>query len=75
MCWRGGAATAIRQSTKRNGHMERAQRAHTEESYGLYMGEPDLKNVNAALRDWEVFYNTVRPHHSLDMKTLAEYLS
>jgi hypothetical protein len=38
------------------------------------MGELDLKSVNKALRDWETFYNTVRPHHSLALRTLAEYL-
>jgi transposase len=62
-------------SPKLNGHVERAQRTHTEEFYDLYMGELDLKSVNEALRDWEVFYNTVRPHHSLDLRTPAEYLS
>lgn len=62
-------------SPKLNGHVERAQRTHTEEFYDLYMGELDLKSVNVALREWEVFYNTVRPHHSLDLKTPAEYLS
>ncbi len=61
-------------SPKLNGHVERAQRTHTEEFYDLYMGELDLKSVNEALRDWEVFYNTVRPHHSLDLRTPAEYL-
>jgi transposase InsO family protein len=61
-------------SPKLNGHVERAQRTHTEEFYDLYMGELDLKSVNEALREWEVFYNTVRPHHSLDLKTPAEYL-
>jgi transposase InsO family protein len=38
------------------------------------MGELDLKSVNEALREWETFYNTVRPHHSLDLKTPEEYL-
>jgi len=61
-------------SPKLNGHVERAQRTHTEEFYDLYMGELDLKSVNKALRDWENFYNTVRPHHSLDLMTPAEYL-
>lgn len=61
-------------SPKLNGHVERAQRTHTEEFYDLYMGELDLKSVNAALREWENIYNTVRPHHSLDLKTPAEYL-
>lgn len=61
-------------SPKLNGHVERAQRTHTEEFYDLYMGELDLKSVNEALREWEIFYNTVRPHHSLDLKTPSEYL-
>jgi len=38
------------------------------------MGELDLKHVNAALREWERIYNEVRPHHSLDLMTPAEYL-
>lgn len=62
-------------SPKLNGHVERAQRTHTEEFYDLYMGELDLKSINEALREWELFYNTVRPHHSLDLKTPEEYLS
>jgi putative transposase len=61
-------------SPKLNGHVERAQRTHSEEFYDLYMGELDLKSVNEALREWEHYYNTVRPHHSLDLKTPAEYL-
>jgi transposase InsO family protein len=61
-------------SPKLNGHVERAQRTHTEEFYDLYMGELDLKSVNRALRDWENFYNRVRPHHSLDLMSPAEYL-
>jgi transposase InsO family protein len=61
-------------SPKLNGHVERAQRTHTEEFYDLYMGELDLKSVNDALREWEYFYNNIRPHHSLDLKTPAEYL-
>jgi transposase InsO family protein len=61
-------------SPKLNGHVERAQRTHTEEFYDLYMGALDLKSVNEALRSWEHFYNTLRPHHSLDLKTPAEYL-
>jgi putative transposase len=61
-------------SPKLNGHVERAQRTHTEEFYDLYMGELDLKSVNEALKEWEHFYNTVRPHHSLDLKTPGEYL-
>ena len=61
-------------SPKLNGHVERAQRTHTEEFHDLYMGELDLKSLNNALREWETFYNMDRPHHSLDFMTPAEYL-
>lgn len=59
-------------SPKLNGHVERAQRTHTEEFYDYYMGELDLKSVNEALVEWEIFYNTVRPHRSLDLRTPLE---
>jgi putative transposase len=61
-------------SPKLNGHVERAQRTHTEEFHDLYMGEQDLKSLNNALLEWETFYNMDRPHHSLDLMTPAEYL-
>jgi transposase InsO family protein len=61
-------------SPKLNGHVERAQRSHAEDFYDYYMGDLDLKSINEALREWETFYNTVRPHHSLNLKTPAEYL-
>jgi hypothetical protein len=61
-------------SPKLNGYVERAQRTHSEEFYDFYMGELDLKSVNNALLDWEHFYNTLRPHHSLDLLSPAEYL-
>lgn len=49
-------------------------RTHTEEVYDLYMAELDMKSVKRALRDWEHFCNRVRPHHSLDLLSPAEYL-
>jgi len=64
-------------SPKLNGHVQRAQRTHTKDTkefYDLYMGELDLKIVNKALLDWEYFYNTLRPHHLLDLLSPAEYL-
>lgn len=61
-------------SPKLNGHVERAQRTHREEFYELYLGELDLKSINRALREWENFYNRIRPHHSLDLMSPAEYL-
>jgi transposase InsO family protein len=52
-------------SPKLNGHVERAQRTHTEEFYELYDGDLEIEPLNKALRRWEDIYNTVRPHQSL----------
>ena len=62
-------------SPKLNGHVERAQRTHTEEFYQLYDGDLAMAPLNQALRQWEQVYNTIRPHHSLDGCTPAEYLA
>ena len=61
-------------SPKLNGHVERAQRTHTEEFYELYDGDLEIAPLNQALLAWERIYNTVRPHQSLDGRTPAEYL-
>ena len=61
-------------SPKLNGHVERAQRTHTEEFYELYDGDLEIAPLNQGLLAWEHIYNTVRPHHSLDGRTPAEYL-
>ena len=61
-------------SPKLNGHVERAQRTHTEEFYELYDGELEVAPLNRALLNWERLYDTFRPHHSLDGRTPAEYL-
>lgn len=53
-----------------NGHKEPTRKRTT----NLYMGELDLKSVNQVLYEWEGFYDTARPHHSLDLRTPAEYL-
>lgn len=62
-------------SPKLNGHVERAQRTHTEEFHDRYMGELDLKQLNQAMRQWEYVYNHIRPHYSLALRTPAEYLA
>lgn len=62
-------------SPKLNGHVERAQRTHTEEFWECYDGDFDLPVVRPALRAWEALYNTYRPHHSLAGLTPAEYLA
>jgi putative transposase len=62
-------------SPKLNGHVERAQRTHTEEFHDRYMGDLELPVLNQAMREWEHVYNHVRPHYSLDLQTPAEYLA
>lgn len=62
-------------SPKLNGHVERAQRTHTEEFHDRYMGELDLKQLNQAMRHWEYVYNHIRPHYSLALRAPAEYLA
>ena len=61
-------------SPKLNGHVERAQRTHTEEFYELYDGGLDIAALSRPVLNWERLYNTFRPHHSLDGRTPAEYL-
>ncbi len=61
-------------SPKLNGHIERAQRTHTEEFWQRYEGDLDLPSVRPALRAWERLYNTFRPHQALAQLTPAEYL-
>ncbi len=61
-------------SPKLNGHVERAQRTHTEEFYDLYEGDLEIVPLNRALLEWERVYDTYRPHQSLDGRTPAEYI-
>src|SRR3990172_8278321 len=61
-------------SPKLNGHVERAQRTHTEEFWERYEGDLDLPSVRPALRAWEHLYNTVRPHQALAGPTPKESL-
>ena len=61
-------------SPKLNGHVERAQRTHTEEFYELTDSNFDLVELNQALRKWELIYDTVRPHQSLGYLTPHQFL-
>jgi transposase InsO family protein len=62
-------------SPKLNGAVERANRTHTEEFYEVTDAEPDLASLQAALREWETVYNTIRPHQALGYLTPAEFLA
>ena len=61
-------------SPKLNGHVERAQRTHTEEFYEISDTIFDISALNQALLKWEEVYNTIRPHQALGYLTPKEFL-
>ena len=61
-------------SPELNGHVESAQRTHTEEFYELTDSSFDIAELNQALRTWEHVYDTVRPHQSLGYLTPYQFL-
>jgi putative transposase len=61
-------------SPKLNGHVERAQRTHTEEFYEITDTSFEMKALNESLLKWEIIYNTVRPHQSLQYLTPKQFL-
>ena len=61
-------------SPKLNGHVERAQRTHTEEFYEVTDTDFDIPKLNYALIQWERVYNTIRPHQALGYLTPEEFL-
>lgn len=61
-------------SPKLNGHVERAQRTHTEEFYEVTDAGFEIGELNQALLEWERVYNTARPHQALGYLTPEEFL-
>ena len=61
-------------SPKLNGHVERAQRTHTEEFYEVWDLDWTVPELNRQLLAWEEVYNTVRPHQSLGYRTPDQFL-
>jgi len=61
-------------SPKLNGHVERAQRTHTEEFYEVTELEWTVDAIRRPLRRWECIYNTVRPHQALGYRTPHQFL-
>jgi len=61
-------------SPKLNGHVERAQRTHTEEFYEITNSSFELSELNQQLQQWEIIYNTIRPHQSLHYLTPKQFL-
>jgi transposase InsO family protein len=61
-------------SPKLNGHVERAQRTHTEEFYEVTDANFNTPELNQALLKWENVYNTIRPYQALGYFTPQEFL-
>jgi putative transposase len=61
-------------SPKLNGHVERAQRTHTEEFYEVWDLDWTVSALNRDLLAWEQVYNTVRPHQSHGQRTPERFL-
>ncbi|MGB3906068.1 MAG: helix-turn-helix domain-containing protein [Anaerolineae bacterium] len=61
-------------SPKLNGHVERAQRTHTEEFYEVWDLTWTVADLNRELLAWEQIYNTVRPHQALAYRTPQKFL-
>ena len=61
-------------SPKLNGHVERAQRTHTEEFYEVTHTSFEILELNQALLKWQEVYNTIRPHQALGYLTPKEFL-
>jgi putative transposase len=61
-------------SPELNGHVERAQRTHTEEFYEVTNATFDILELDQTLLKWEEVYNTIRPHQALGYLTPEEFL-
>ena len=61
-------------SPKLNGAVDRANRTHTEEFSEVTDAEQGFEALAAALADWEICSNTVRPHQALGYLTPREWL-
>ncbi len=60
-------------SPKLNGGVERAHRTHTEEFYEVSDSSFDLAELRQELLEWEITYNTIRPHQALGYLTPLEF--
>ncbi len=60
-------------SPKLNGHVERAQRSHTEEFYEVTEDGFEIGELNRTLLEWGKVYNTVRSYQALGYLTPQEF--
>jgi len=61
-------------SPKLNGGVERAHRTHTEEFYEVTDSTFEVADLRQSLLQWELKYNTVRPHQALGYLTPFKFL-
>ena len=61
-------------SPKLNGRVERLNGTARREFWECYDGDLDLPTLQAALQDWEITYNTIRPHQALGYETPQDFL-
>ena len=61
-------------SPKLNGHVERANRTHTEEFYQVEEVAWTVSGLTPQLRNWERVYNEVGPHQALGDLTPAQFI-
>ncbi len=57
-----------------NGVVERANLSSRAEFWSVYKGDLTVRDVSKPLNQYQHFYNHVRPHYALDLKTPMEYL-
>jgi putative transposase len=58
-------------SPEQNGMVERVLRTHKEQCANRHRFE-SMKHASRVIGDWTGFYNHLRPHQALGMKTPAE---
>ena len=61
-------------SPKLNGVVERANDSARTEFWNLYQGHFTVREAQPLLAEYQHFYNHVRPHCSLDLRTPMQYL-
>jgi transposase InsO family protein len=61
-------------SPKLNGRVERLNGTSRREFWECHDGDLDLPSLQEALRAWETFYNTIRPHQALGYETPSAFL-
>ncbi len=62
-------------SPKLNGRVERLNGTSRREFWECYDGDLVLSTLQQALHEWEITYNTIRPHQALEYETPSAFFS